>query len=233
MKIKKMIRVVLYLPASMVALLLLYLGSAYVLSHSPHTVERDPNAVRNVAIYLISNGVHTDIAMPMTHRVFDWRQLNPPHDTPIKPQAQPQYIAIGWGDRDFYINTPTWADLTFSTAFYAITGLGQSAIRVSHHFQEMKENENIVKIMISEHEYRQLVQQIQSHFKRHENGTVQRIRHNSGNNNETFYESHGRYHLFQTCNTWTNTQLKASGLPAVKWTPFAQPLIDHHRHHQK
>lgn len=47
----------------MVGLLLLYFGLAYVLGRSAHSVERDEKAVRNVAIYLISNGVHTNIAI--------------------------------------------------------------------------------------------------------------------------------------------------------------------------
>lgn len=228
-KLKKIFFGILCLLGGILALLLIYGGLAYGLSHTAHTVQRDENLPRHIPIYIISNGVHTDIAMPMKNHVFDWQQMLNPHDTEMGRQQNPQYIAIGWGDRGFYLDTPTWAELKFSTAFYAVTGLSQSAIHVTYYFQNVEENENVAKLMINENEYRRLVQQVQSSFRLPENGLPQRIGQASYGNNDAFYEAHGRYHLFQTCNTWTNAQLKASGLPAVKWTPFAKPLVDYHQ----
>ena len=39
----------------------------------------------------------------------------------------------------------------------------------------------------------------------------------------------GRYHLFNTCNTWLNDKLVESGLKGVYWTPFSSPLLEQYR----
>ncbi|UOP01875.1 DUF2459 domain-containing protein [Kingella potus] len=46
---------------------------------------------------------------------------------------------------------------------------------------------------------------------------------------DAFYEAEGRYHLFNTCNSWLNRRLAESGLRSVVWTPFAAPLLDAYR----
>ena len=38
--------------------------------------------------------------------------------------------------------------------------------------------------------------------------------------NDAFYEASGRYHLFETCNTWTGRLLRRAGAPVPAWTPF-------------
>ena len=43
---------------------------------------------------------------------------------------------------------------------------------------------------------------------------------------DAFYEAHGRYSPFFTCNTWSNLALKRAGLPCCVWTPFASPILD-------
>ena len=43
---------------------------------------------------------------------------------------------------------------------------------------------------------------------------------------DVFYEGTGRYHVFGTCNSWTNRGLKACGARACLWTPFQGALMD-------
>ncbi|MDO4433591.1 MAG: TIGR02117 family protein [Alysiella sp.] len=229
---KKIILSFLGLLVGLLSSIVVYLLSAYYLGKMPHNTARDPNAVRNIPIFIISNGVHTDIAMPMSNQVFNWHHIINPKDTQMGQEQTPKYVAIGWGDRGFYLDTPTWADLKFSTAFYAITGLNQTALHISYYFQEIGTNENIAKIMVSPDEYQKLVHAILPSFKLSEKGTVQAIPNAHYANHDAFYEANGHYHLAQTCNTWTNSRLKMSGLPAVKWTPFAKPLIEFHKKNQ-
>jgi len=37
---------------------------------------------------------------------------------------------------------------------------------------------------------------------------------------DNFYEAHGKYHMFWTCNNWTNTRLKEIGIKNSLWTPM-------------
>ena len=61
---------------------------------------------------------------------IDWSQKFLYEDTVAKDSTL-RYIAIGWGDKGFYLDTPTWADLKFSTAFKAAFWLGNSAIHTT------------------------------------------------------------------------------------------------------
>ena len=71
------------------------------------------NQVSDKTIYLSTNGVHLDIVVPKIN--IDSLLLYG-----IVREQSANYLSFGWGDENFYINTPTWGDLTFSNAFKAI-----------------------------------------------------------------------------------------------------------------
>ena len=70
---------------------------------------------------------------------------------------------MGWGDKGFYLDTPSWADLKFSTAFKAVFGINTAAIHATY-YKELKENELCKKIEISKEQYKDLVAYIQKSF---------------------------------------------------------------------
>lgn len=227
--IKRFTRIILFILASLVLFAMLYLGAAWLLGNISANETRTRTHDQNITIFISSNGVHTDIVLPMKNAIFDWHSQINPQDTAGGTQTQAQYVSIGWGDRGFYLDTPTWADLTASTAFKAAFGLSGSALHISYLPQEPSINENTVALHISESEYRQLVAQILPSFARDARGNTQLIPHKHYAQNDAFYEANGRYSLFHTCNTWTNERLKNSNLPAVKWTPFANGIMQHHQ----
>lgn len=140
------------------------------------------------------------------------------------------YVAIGWGERNFYLNPPTWRDLTASIALKAISGINTTLLRVTFYpVAALKPADNIVRIQISATQYRKLSQYIQAAFVLDTNERGQVLSNTHHGNHNQFYLAHGRYHLFYTCNTWVNQQLKQSNLPAVVWTPFAAPLLSTYR----
>ena len=42
------------------------------------------------------------------------------------------HVAIGYGNREFYLNTPTWDDLSFGTAARALVGSGTTLLHIEH-----------------------------------------------------------------------------------------------------
>lgn len=209
-----------------ITFVVLYLLFAFVLSRIPVNSE-DTDPKKEIAIYIKTNGVHTDIVVPIKSKYKDWSEkVQFAH---IKSQDSTlQYIGFGWGDKGFYLNTPEWADLKFSTAFNAAFYLGTSAMHATF-LKQVKESENCVKIDISEAEYQKLILYIESSFQYDENGTPILINATTYGQNDSFYEANRKYHLFYTCNTWANNALKACNQKAAFWTPSDTGIFCHYR----
>ena len=47
---------------------------------------------------------------------------------------------------------------------------------------------------------------------------------NGYTSNDIFYEANGSYSIFKTCNTWSNSILKNSGVKSLLWTPFSSDI---------
>ena len=180
-----------------------------------------------VEVYLRSNGVHTDIVLPIKNELKDWSlQLDSKKTKAEKTNFK--YVSIGWGDKGFYLDTPTWGDLTFKTAFNALFYLSSSAMHVTF-FDQLTEGERCKKILISKTDYLKMVSFVESSFQINELNAYILIPKVSYGNNDVFYEAKGRYSLFYTCNTWTNNCLKAGNMKACLWTLFDKGFFYHYK----
>jgi len=209
-----------------VGFIILYLVSAFVLSRIPvNSEDKDKN--EDVTIYIKTNGVHTDIVVPIKTEFKDWSEKM--QFSHIKSQdSTMQYIGFGWGDKGFYLNTPEWADLKFSTAFNAAFYLGTSAMHATF-YKQIRESESCVKINISKTEYDKLIAYIEDSFQHDANGNPILINATTYGQNDSFYEANRKYHLFYTCNTWANNALKASDQKAALWTPSDTGIFCHYQ----
>ncbi|WP_157593244.1 TIGR02117 family protein [Rufibacter tibetensis] len=206
-----------YFVLAFLALVLLYFLVAFVLSRM--SVDPEPTSKKEISIYILTNGVHTDLVVPVKNDVYNWRHYVKFEHTQSKG-TNANYIAFGWGDKGFYLETPTWADLKAKVAFKAMTGLGASAIHATF-YKTMPENEACHRIDISREQYGRLVRFIQSRFDLDESGNTINIKTDANyGKDDAFYEAKGSYNLFYTCNTWANEGLKACGQKACFWTPF-------------
>ena len=222
MNSKNSINILKYIGLSLFAFLLVY-GLAVVLLANLST-DKEIVELEEVTIYIKSNGVHTDIVVPVKNDVHDWSKEIQFKDTIGKDSSAP-FLGFGWGDKGFYLETPTWADLKFSVAFKAAFGLGSSAMHATYHEQIM-ETASCKKLTISKEQYVRLVAYIQSGFQVDENNHVVLIETDANyGDSDAFYEGVGKYSLFKTCNTWTNTALKSCGQKACWWTIFDDPIL--------
>lgn len=182
---------------------------------------------KEVTVYIKTNGVHTDIVVPIKTEFKDWSDtIKFSH---IKSQdSTMQFIGFGWGDKGFYLNTPEWSDLKFSTAFVAAFGLGSSAMHATF-YKKVNETERCIKINISSKEYLQLISYIENNFQLDVNGKPIWIDAVTYGQNDSFYEAKGAYTLFYTCNTWANNALKAMDQKAAIWTATDRGIFQHYR----
>lgn len=217
MKIKRLLLLLLKVVLSVIGLCLLYLGLAWLLSRV--SMSEEEGKPDEMAIYILSNGVHTDIVVPAKTELYDWTAQVPYTDMP-DVDSMYHFLAIGWGDKGFYLHTPTWADLKASVAFRAATGLSTTALHTTY-YRDMQEGEQCHKIMISKDQYQRLITYIEDSADRSAEGRWINIDTDANYGvTDAFYEAKGSYSLFHTCNTWANTALKASGQKHCLWTPF-------------
>lgn len=189
---------------------------------------KDDGQKKEIPIYIYTNGVHTDIVMPVKNDIQDWEAKIPFSNIKSK-QTDYQYVGIGWGDKGFYLDTPTWDDLKFSTAFKAAFWLSESAMH-STYYKKMTEGSDCKMIMISRNQYKDLVHFVEAKFDTDQNGNFMVIPTNAVyGDHDAFYDAKGKYSFLNTCNTWANDALKAAGQKAALWTPSDFGIFQHYK----
>ncbi|MCX7984111.1 MAG: TIGR02117 family protein [Bacteroidetes bacterium] len=206
---------------------LLYCGAVVIGTVIPVHADFQQASEPSIPLYLWSNGIHTDFVVPVVSPVKDWSRVFSLSD--IAPTMDsPQWIAFGWGDRTFYLETPTWDDLTIWNAFSALFLPTSAAMHVTV-YREIIPTNRVIALSISEEQYQRLVNYIERGFQYDEQGNVRRIGTTTYYGCDAFYEARGTFHLFNTCNTWINCGLKESGLPAALWTVFDFGIFYHYQ----
>jgi uncharacterized protein (TIGR02117 family) len=207
---------------SLILFVYAYIGLAYMLSRI--TYAEEPDEPRTYELFLLSNGVHTDIVVPAKTDLIDWTSLVPYTHTKGKNSTL-THLGMGWGDKGFYLETPTWADLKFSVAFKAATGLSTTAIHATY-LRRPTINDSCSRVMVSKQQYQRIIDYILQSLQKKADGKPILIPTNAVyGNDDAFYEAYGSYSMLHTCNTWVNNALKKSGLRHCLWTPFDTGLL--------
>jgi len=173
----------------------------------------------NKEIFLSTNGVHLNIIISIT-------ELNIELKEGLEFTQDEKYFSFGWGDENFYLNTPTWSDLTFSNAFNALFLKSSTLIHLTKYKQIKK---SWTKIILSESELKKLNEFISESFKKDVKGNKIILANSGYSRNDAFYKANGSYSCFKTCNSWVNTAFKESGLKSCLWTPFDFGLINKYK----
>ncbi len=220
---KKRRRIIRWLKRSLLAFLAL-IGSYFLiiligLLPTNSDFEESPDGIE---IFISSNGVHADIVMPIETEVINWRESFKRTSFP-QNTAWATHIAVGWGDKGFYVETPTWADLKVSTAFRALFTPSPCCLHVVMQNQPQV-GENLRAVRISEVQYRKMVETIQACFLHQKKKTVLIPESNYGKY-DIFYEAHGNYHCLNTCNSWVGWVMRESGIKTPLLTPLPKSVF--------
>lgn len=206
---------------ALLALPFAYLAALVVLGLLPVNAgwREAPSGVR---IFVNTNGVHTGIGMPIANGIMDWRPYVPAEH--LREPIAADYIFIGYGHRDFYLNTPSWAELSLATAFEASFGNGPTLLHVDH-ARSPQEGQAQRALTLSPDEYRRLVDHIRPRFRLDGAGRTVPVLGRGYHGNDMFYEANGSYSAWLTCNEWTGRALRAAGVRMGFWTPLAQSVM--------
>ncbi|WP_037492610.1 TIGR02117 family protein [Sphingomonas sp. PAMC 26605] len=172
-----------------------------------------------VRILVESNGVHTDLVLPKLAAGVDWRDLLPGDDLADPRYAGFDHVAIGWGERTFYLETPTWADVRPLTVLRAAVGSDRTVLHVEHVAMPAAADDARTVVLRPE-EYRRLAAFVRASF------AGRQAWHRTGyGRNDAFYQARGRYSAIETCNAWTGDALRAAGVRIGAWTPFPVTVL--------
>ena len=154
--IKKLLKYFLKTLLFVVGFVVLYGVLCLLLPLIPISAEKTTEP-KTITIYLLSNGMHTDLVLPTQNDFIDWTTKVSPNDT--KGKIKGDWLAFGWGDKGFYLNIPTWADLKFSTAVKAAFWMSDSAMHTTY-LGGTEGYEKVAQLSLTAAQYKRLVSYI-------------------------------------------------------------------------
>ncbi len=199
-----------------VGLTVIYFLAAVFLSYLP-AVPDDGSCEPDKTIYITSNGVHLDIVLPVENMEEQFIQK-------LGITAETRFVSFGWGDKNFYVKTPEWSDLTFPVAFKALFLKSESAMHVTRH---QRSYAHWKKVELCPQQLGELNRYIENSFEKTETGQLQKMDFPGYSNYDSFYNANGYFTLFRTCNVWTNNALKEIEVKTSVWSPFDFGVLYH------
>ena len=220
---RRALRLAFHATGALVAVPVLYLLAALLLGSLPAN-RHWHEARQGVTIFVRTNGVHTWIMVPKITPQMDWRPLVPGEHLADPRWGRGDYVALGYGHRKFYLETPTWDDLTAANALRAAFGAGPSLMHADHDFHP-RAGPDQRPIVLSPDEYRRLVDFARASFRYDAEGRTIPVLGRGYGGSDMFYEAVGPYNAVYTCNSWTGQALRAAGVKTGLWTPLSQSIM--------
>ncbi len=181
----------------------------------------DARAPAPVRIYLLTNALHADFAIPIDETTRErygfLREDGFPLDHPNL-----KYLVFGWGSRAFYTSAKTWGDIRPGPTLTAITG-DRSVVHVVP-ATDISTRDNAVAVDLSQAGYERLLEHIDGSFAIGPAGPQLLDGFNYGQG-DLFYEAHGGFDIFTPCNIWVANGLRKAGVSTGIWTPTTYSLL--------
>ena len=167
-----------------------------------------------VEIMVETNGVHTALILPLVTPQKDWRAEFPATDLPV-PHRPYTHLSISWGEREVFLNTPSWWDLSPVTVARVI-GIGGDGLLHVAHYVRPDPSADARPLTLTPPQYARLVAAVER-----ASPTGSRRAYPGYSPQDVFYDAPGRYTAANTCNQWTSNMLAQAGVRTGWWTPFA------------
>lgn len=161
-------------------------------------------------INLINHGQHTGLGIR--------RADIPPGLLPeIADFPEADYLELGWGDWDYYQTDDPGLWLTLKAALWPTASV-LHVIGFKGAVAQRFVGYEVVRLELSPDEFNRLMDFIHRSVARHEVAKAEAL--DSGlYRNSHFYPALGKFHLFNTCNTWTARALETAGYPMGLFRP--------------
>lgn len=168
-------------------------------------------------IYLADNGYHVALALPR-----DSCPYADIFDNPLNLSGKGGFFYFGWGDRKFYLGTPTVRNIDWSMALGALFIPSPVVLEVLYIHKFLPDQPEVTPLLVTEDELSDLYQYIKESIMGPQRVPEQILPDeiDQAFQGSIFFEARGSYSLFYTCNNWTSRGLKQAGIGTHLWTPF-------------
>lgn len=172
-------------------------------------------------ILVLSNPIHTDIAIPLDAETLARFPFLAESGMPVgHPNAR--WLVFGWGGRAFYIETPAWADLKPMPLIKGLT-IDRSVVHADIAGDIVEPSDAVMGYEIGTAEYQRLLSFIEASFTPAD-GRIAAISNAGYGDNDRFFEANGWFSAAFGCNTWTAKALREAGLRTGWWNPLPVSL---------
>jgi len=193
-----------------------YMFFAWFLSRLT-TTPKEFNREKLNKVYATSNGVHIDL-------IFHKNLLDEYFLAQLESVEGADYIAIGWGDKGFYLYTPSWAELKISTAIAAGFLPSKTILHLTHYKQL---NPKWKSIELCDEQLEAMKKFVYASFNTDKTDKIQLLEGAGYRDNDFFYVAKGSYSCLYTCNIWVNQALKKASVKTAIWSPFDKGILRH------
>ncbi|WP_291726346.1 TIGR02117 family protein [Bernardetia sp.] len=184
-----------------------------------------------IPIYITSNGFHTDIVVPIRKELDFFKTLKKDSAANTYFEHDYQWLSVGWGDKNFYNESYNNNFPSVATCINAIFLPSKTLMHLEFYKNKLREDKNCKKITLKKEEYEALLQHIEESFRTVEDASANkrfvRLPQKGYYNSDYFFEAEGSYHLFYTCNSWTNEGLKNAKQKTALFAPLAHTVLYH------
>lgn len=184
-----------------------------------------PKTGCNFPVCVSQVGIHTNIIVPVRDRIFDWHQHLGLRELTSSAAENYKYLSFGWGDRLFYMATPTPADFKLGNALDALLTPGTAVMYVER-LVDIPQNFEVKCVKVDRHDYLNLMAYIQGSFQMDKQQQAI-LAGNGYNADASFYEAIGSYSIVKTCNTWTAAGLRTADINTPVWDGLASAIWLH------
>jgi len=211
MFISKLIKKIFIILLFITIIIGLYISTAFFLTLFP--TKNFSATEKKEKIYILYNNMHSDIVLSLEDISDPWIR-----NLPIIKEKREGYISFGWGDKETYLNTPTWSKIKASRSLKALFLNTPSLMHVSY-YPTINYFPKIKTVALSKNQKETLKKTIFKSFDFKEKSF------RGYGISDVFYSSPYQYNFVYTCNTWTGNTLRAANISVSYWTPFSYNVV--------
>ncbi|WBA42668.1 DUF2459 domain-containing protein [Hymenobacter canadensis] len=178
-----------------------------------------------VPVFVVSNGTHTDVVLPLQEprTGISWLPHLPDSTLRARFGGYP-YAAFGWGSEGFYLASYGHQLPGPGVVLRAVVP-GPTLMHMRFLRQAPVAGPRVVPLRISVAQYQALAAQVAASFQADSLQHYQ-LRNAAGYTpTDFFFRATGRYHALRTCNDWTVRSLRRAGLRVPLKSPLAAPVL--------